>query len=73
MNHNSKNYTLAFFVLVVAIIVGIASLILVRPPIPATLGEFFPPVVWPSTIPLITEPVPSSIPSTSTLSLAVLL
>ena len=29
MNHNSKNYTLAFFVLVVAIIVGIVSLVVV--------------------------------------------
>ena len=44
MNHNSKNYTLAFFVLVVAIIVGIVSLVVGRPPIPATLSEFFPPV-----------------------------
>lgn len=43
MNHSSKNYNLAFFVLVVAIVVGIASLILVRPPIPTNLGEFFPP------------------------------
>ena len=44
MNTKSTNTRLAFFVLVVAIIVGIVSLVSVRPPIPKSMDEFFPPV-----------------------------
>jgi len=40
----STNTRMAFFVLVVAIIVGIVSLVTVRPPIPEVMSEFFPPV-----------------------------
>ena len=44
MREKSTNTRLAFFVLVVAIIVGIVSLVTVRPPIPEKMSEFFPPV-----------------------------
>lgn len=44
MHQKSVNNRMAFYVLVVAIIVGIVSLILVRPPVPKTMGEFFPPL-----------------------------
>ncbi|MBQ8390871.1 MAG: hypothetical protein IJX52_07845 [Oscillibacter sp.] len=44
MHQKSMNNRLAFYVLVVAIVVGIVSLIAVRPAAPETFGEFFPPV-----------------------------
>lgn len=44
MHQKSLNNRLAFYVLLVAIIVGIVSLVAVRPEAPDTFGEFFPPV-----------------------------
>lgn len=43
MHEKSTNTRVAFFVLVLAIVVGIVSLVTVRPPIPTSMGEFFPP------------------------------
>lgn len=44
MYRKSVNNRLAFYVLIVAIIIGIVSLVVVRPSAPETFGEFFPPV-----------------------------
>lgn len=43
MHQKSVNNRLAFYVLLVAIIVGIVSLVAIRPEAPDTFGEFFPP------------------------------
>lgn len=43
MNEKGKNSRLAFFVLVIAIIFGIYSVVAMKPQVPDDLGEFFPP------------------------------